>query len=85
MAEAIYALCFLTSLACAVLLLRGYRRGRGRLLLWSSGCFLFLALNNALLFVDLVLVPSIDLSVPRSLVGLVAVTFLLVGFVWDGG
>jgi hypothetical protein len=84
-AEAIYALCFLTSLACAVLLFRGYRGGRGRLLLWSSGCFLCLALNNALLFVDLVLVPSIDLSVPRALVGLVAVTFLLAGFIWDGG
>ena len=84
MAETVYALCALTSLACALLLLRGYRRGRGRLLLWSSGCFLFLALNNMLLFVDLVLVPSIDLSIARSGVGLVAVTLLLAGFIWDG-
>lgn len=84
MAETIYALCAVTSLACTVLLLRGYRRGRGRLLLWSSGCFLFLALNNAMLFVDLVLVPSIDLSVARSSVGLVAVTLLLASFIWDG-
>jgi hypothetical protein len=74
----------LTSLACVVLLLRGYRTGRGRLLLWSSVCFLFLALNNALLFVDLVLVPTVDLSLVRSSVGLVAVTFLLVGFICDG-
>lgn len=84
MAETTYALCAVTSLACTVLLLGGYRRGRGRLLLWSSGCFLFLALNNAMLFVDLALVPSIDLSVARSSVGLVAVTLLLAGFIWDG-
>jgi hypothetical protein len=48
MAETVYILCALTSLACAVLLVRGYRRTPSRLLLLSSFCFVGLALNNAL-------------------------------------
>ena len=35
----VYVLCLLTSLACAVLLLRSYRQTRIRLLLWSGLCF----------------------------------------------
>ena len=49
MIQLVYLLCALTSLACAVLLLRGYFRTRVRLLLWSGLCFVGLALNNALL------------------------------------
>jgi hypothetical protein len=37
---------FLTSLACALLLLRAYRQNSDRLLLWSGLCFLGLALNG---------------------------------------
>jgi hypothetical protein len=82
-AEAIYGLCTLTSLACALLLARGYRRSRARLLAWSSGCFGLLALNNGLLFLDLVIVPDVDLSVLRYTTALLAVLLLLVGLVWD--
>ena len=49
MASVVYALCALTSLACAVLLLRAYRRSWARLLFWSGLCFVGLALNNVLL------------------------------------
>jgi hypothetical protein len=84
MAEAIYLLCAVTSLGCAALLLRGYRRSRARLLLWSSACFVFLALNNILLFADLVLIPSVDLSLVRSGAGLAALALLLFGLIWDG-
>ena len=45
-------LCALTSLACAVLLLRGYFRTRARLLLWTGLCFAGLFINNMLLIVD---------------------------------
>ncbi len=83
MAEAVYLLCALTSAACAILLIRSYRRTRTRLLLWSSLCFLGLALNNVLLFVDLVLVPTIDLSVARGATALAAVMLLLIGLVWE--
>ena len=36
MAESVYALCALTSLACAVMLLRGYFRGRARFLPYTT-------------------------------------------------
>jgi hydrogenase/urease accessory protein HupE len=68
---------------CAALLWRAYRKGRARLLLWSSLAFVGFAANNALVFVDLVMVPDIDLSVPRTLVALAAVMVLLFGLVWD--
>ena len=55
---AVYMLCAATSLACAVLLLRGYRRSGARFLLWSSLCFVGLALNNVILFVDKVVLPA---------------------------
>lgn len=83
MAETIYVLCTLTSLACAILLWRGYRASRARLLLWCALCFLGLALNNVLLFVDLVLLPNMDLSVPRAAEAVVALSILLYGLTWD--
>jgi hypothetical protein len=62
MAEAVYFLCAATSIACAWLLFRGYRASKTRLLFWSSLCFVGLAMNNVLLVVDLVLLPSVDVS-----------------------
>jgi hypothetical protein len=79
----VYVLCALTSLACAVLLLRGYRRSRQRLLLWSGLCFGGLALNNVLLVVDLRVVPGTDLSLVRTLPALAGVVLLIYGFIWD--
>jgi hypothetical protein len=84
MAEAVYILCALTSMACAVLLLRGYSRSQLRLLLWSGLCFVALALSNVLLFVDLVVTgPETDLSLWRSAIALVGVATLLYGLIWD--
>lgn len=83
MAETVYILCTLTSFACAVLLLRGYRRSRARFLLWCALCFVGLAANNLLLFVDLVLLPDVDLSLYRSLTAIGAIAVLLYGLIWD--
>jgi len=83
MAEAVYVLCALTSTLCAVLLVRGYLATRVRLLLWASLCFSGLALNNILLFVDLVMVPEIDLSLWRGGTALVAMVILVFGLVWE--
>jgi len=83
MASVVYALCALTSMLCAGLLWRAYRASRARLLLWSSLSFIGLALNNLLLFVDLVIFPTVDLSVCRSLLAAVAVMVLLLGLIWD--
>ena len=83
MAEAVYLLCGLTSIACAALLFRGYRRSRTKLLFYSSLCFAFLALNNVILFADVVLVPSIDMSLWRSVTALIAIVILLFGLIWE--
>ena len=83
MAIAVYLLCMLTSAFCAALLLREYRRTAARLLLWSSLSFLGWALNNALVFADMVVFTGIDLSLTRALVALVAVCLLLYGLIWD--
>lgn len=83
MATLVYSLCALTSLACAVLLLRGYAASRARLLLWSGLCFTGLAANNVLLLIDKRLVPTLDLSVWRSLPALAGVALLLYGLVWE--
>jgi Family of unknown function (DUF5985) len=81
--SAVYLLCFLTSAACAVLLARSYMRTRMRLLLWSALCFLFLAGNNFLVVLDLLVLPDSDLRLARTLTALVAVGVLLFGFIWD--
>lgn len=83
MAQAIYVLCMLTSIACAVLLLRSYRRSKSALLLTSSICFIGFAIHNLLLVVDLVWLPeSIDLSLLRGVVGLISVAAMVFGLVW---
>lgn len=83
MATFVYVLCALTSLACAILLLRGFRSSRSRLLFWSSLCFWGLALNNILVFVDERVVPTTDLSVWRSIPAVVAVALFVYGLVWE--
>jgi hypothetical protein len=83
MAEAVYILCALTSLFCAALLIRGYRARRTRLLLWSSLCFIGLAVSNALLVIDLMFLPQIDLSLVRTVAAAIAMVLLLVGLIWE--
>jgi Family of unknown function (DUF5985) len=82
-AEVVYALCAATSLACAVLLLRGYAAGRVRLLLWTGLCFAGLFVNNVLLFLDKVVITDVDLSLARSATALGAVVILLYGLIWE--
>ena len=83
MIEAVYVLCALTSIACAAMLFRGYRKTRTRLLFWSSLCFVGLAANNVILFVDRVVLPQVDLSLPRTGAALFALLVLLFGLVWE--
>jgi hypothetical protein len=84
MAPFIYTLCALTCLACAVLLLRGFRQTRGPLLLWSGLCFVGLTASNVLLVVDRVLTgPDVDLSVMRLVTAFSALLLLLFGLIWD--
>lgn len=83
MAEAVYLLCMLTSAGCALVLFRTYLRRRTRILLWSSLCFIGLAVNNALLFLDLVVFPLVDLSTLRALFAAGSTVALVIGLIWD--
>ena len=82
-ADLVYILCALTSLSCAVLLLRGYMRTRARMLFWSGLCFSFFALNNIFLVIDLTVLPMVDLSVLRTTTGVIGVVLLIYGFIMD--
>jgi hypothetical protein len=68
-----------------VLLLRGYVRTHSRLLLWSGLCFCGLTLSNGLLFVDLVVLPEVNLYLLRLGTASVAMLLLVFGLVWDSG
>lgn len=83
MATIVYVLCALTSVGCAVLLLRGYRKSGARLLFWAALCFAGLALNNILVFIDERIVPTDDLAVWRSLPALAGVALLVYGLIWE--
>jgi hypothetical protein len=82
MAIVVYVLCTLTSGLCAVLLLKEYRRTRLPLLLWSGASFCLIAAANALVFVDFIVLPDVDLTMLRALAMAVAVFLLLYGLVW---
>lgn len=82
--SAVYLLCFAASLLCMVLLLRSFLRSRSRLLLWSTLCFVCLSINNLLLFIDVVLLPTeVDLLPFRQFSATAGVGVLLYGFIWD--
>jgi FtsH-binding integral membrane protein len=81
-ASVIYALCAAASLACAVLLFRGWRASRVRLLLWGTLCFTGLTLQNILLVVDMRLA-AVDLALLRLVPALLGVCVLLYGLIRD--
>jgi hypothetical protein len=83
-AAAVYVLCALTSLACAVLLLRAYQGRAVRLLLWSGLAFVGFTVGNVMLVLDrVVTVSAVDLTIWRSLPVLAGLVVLIYGLVWD--
>jgi hypothetical protein len=78
----VYILCIITSILCLLLLARGYRRSKVKLLLWSALCFVGLAINNVFLFLDSVL-PFVNLMPLRMLSTFAALAVLLYGFIWE--
>jgi len=83
MGPAVYILGTLTTLACAVLLLRAFADTRKRLLLWSGLCFVGLTIANAMRFVDLVMLPQVDLFLWRLVPAAIGMLLLLFGLIWD--
>jgi hypothetical protein len=82
-AEAIYLLCAATSLLAAILLVRQYAASRTPLLLWSFLGFIGLAINNVLIYIDLVVVPNMNLAPVRALTGALGVAVILYGLIWE--
>ena len=82
MGPTVYVLGALTTLLCALLLLRGYFRSKKRLLWWSGLCFVGLTISNSLVFVDLILFPNVDLYRLRLATAAIALLLLLYGLIW---
>ncbi len=74
----VYGLCALTSLLCFALLLRKHCHTPSRLALRSSIAFLCFAIANIILFVDLIVLPHIDLMICRNFANLIGALILLV-------
>jgi len=79
----IFFVSLVTSVICAGLLVRSYLRTRARLLLWSSACFVFLALNSITVIADFLVFPAVDLGLIRVGTSLAGVLALLYGFIWE--
>lgn len=79
----VYLLCILTSAACTFLLLRSYLDSRAKLLLWTAICFLLLTINNLVLFIDVILLPSVNLLPLRHFASVGAISVLVAGFIWE--
>ena len=77
----VYILCALTSFGCTVLLIMRYRKTRVDLLFWSAVAFLAFTVTNVLLFVDLVVLPEVDLSTMRNGFTFTGVLVLLYGLI----
>lgn len=83
MDKVVYLTCGATSVLCAVLLLRAHFRSRARLLLWSGACFTLLAVANIFLYIDMVVISSIDFLLFRNLITLAGAAVLLCGLIWE--
>lgn len=83
MNEIIYGLCVITSLLCAALLLRAFRRTGFQLLFWSAMCFVLFSVSNVLVIFDVYIVPNVNLFFPRSMLTFAGVAVLLYGLIWE--
>ena len=80
----IYLLCTLTSVSVAWLLFRAYIKNRTPLLLWSTLCFVGLAMSNTFLFLDIVVTgPAISLMPLRLGLALASGLVMLYGMIWE--
>jgi hypothetical protein len=79
----VFVLCLFTSIACTWLLTRAWLHTRTKLLLWSAIAFGFLAFNNALLVLDVMVIHNVSLLWARQLSALAAVCVLIYGFIWE--
>lgn len=73
----------LTTVLCAILLLRAYQNVRRRLLLWSGLCFAGMSMSTLLRIADLRVFLSTDLYTYRLGVTAISMALLLYGLIWE--
>jgi len=83
MTMALDILTLLTTVLCAILLLRAYHNVRKRLLLWSGLCFVGLSVSSLLRIVDLRIFVATDLYTYRLGATALAMALLLYGLIWE--
>lgn len=83
MVAAVYILCALTSLCCAILLFRGYFQNKVPLLLWMAIGFIGFTLSNILLFLDQEVIHHIDLSIHRTLPAFIGMVIMVYGLITE--
>lgn len=81
----VYLFCAIVTIGCAVLLLRSYRRTRAKLVFWGAVFFICFAVSNVLLFFDLGVLPSVDLSPYRDGITLAGLIAMIFGLIKEGG
>jgi hypothetical protein len=57
--------------------------GKRKLLLWSGLCFAGLTISNVLVFVDLILLPAVNLFPYRLATAAISMALLLYGLIWE--
>ena len=80
---AVFILTCVTTLLCAVLLLRGYAHSRMRLLLWSGLCFTGLSIHYLFVISDLLLFPKTDFYSYRTGSAAISMALLIYGLIWE--
>lgn len=83
MTMALDILTLLTTILCAMLLLRAYGNVRKRLLLWSGLCFVGLSFSTLLRIADLRIFLATDLYAYRLGTAALAMALLLYGLIWE--
>jgi hypothetical protein len=83
MPAAVNVLGTIVAMLCAFLLLNAYFKVRNRLLLWSGLCFVGLAASNALLYLDLRVVPNTNLYTLRLSVAAFSLLLLVYGLIFE--
>lgn len=76
-------LTLLTTILCAILLLRAYQNVRKPLLLWSGLCFVGLSLNSLLRIIDLRVFLATDLYSYRLEMTAISMGLLIYGLIWE--
>lgn len=85
MAELVYILCSTLSIICALALFRAHRAAGSYLLLWTCIAFGFLALNNLVLLIDMLILPEQDFggALLRNICGTMAGFSMIFGLIWE--